>query len=490
MKQITLSILLAFLTFSSLFAQDYTTPNTGVVWSLADIAAASPATITGSGSNYTLLGNLTVAENDTVLIETNLTLSIDAGLRITVFGTFIVDSNQVTFTAIDQAAPYDGFRFEDNSVINIKNSTITYGGGLRVLTANFIITDSTLSFNVSGTTSSAVIQLSKGKPQILFNTITFNENPAIGSAANAQVSAVINGNYIEGNNIVNSNRPQINLGVTIPSETLQIINNTIIGDPANDMAGGIALANFVGGNMDANITQNIIRNNRYGIAILGTNANVEITYNIIEDNNTQGNPDLGGSGINVISASSIMTVNIIGNEIRRNLWGITLQDQAMINLGADVTNGGNNTFSENGNGGVVYALYNNTPNTILAKQNCWIEGQESTAQDVEGVIFHNVDDPSLGEVVFEPFLCGITVGIEDNNLANFGFYPNPVKNEINFNNIHSFETVEIYGIHGNLISTKVILEGVQTLPVNLPSGLYFVNFSSKTGSITKKMIVE
>lgn len=490
MKKITLSILFAIFALVSSIAQDYTTPNTGVVWTLADIAAASPTTIAGSGYNYTLSGNLTIAENDTLLIDSILTLSIDAGLRITVFGSFIVASNQSTFTATDPNAPYDGFRFEDNSIVNIQNATFTYGGGLRVLTENFNIMYSTLSHNVSGTTSSAVIQLSKGKPGIYNCEITFNENPAIGSAANAQVSAIINGNHIEGNNQANSNRPQINLGVTIPSETLQIVNNTIIGDPNNEMAGGIALANFMGGNMDALIAQNTIRNNRYGIAILGANANVEISYNIIEDNNTQGDPGLGGSGINVISGSSSMTLNVVGNEIRRNLWGITLQDQAVINLGNELPDGGNNTFSENGNGGVIYALYNNTPNTIMAKNNCWIEGQESTAQDVENVIFHQVDDATLGEVIFDPFLCGITTGVEEFSLADFSFYPNPVKNEINFNNRHSIEKVEIYGLQGNLISSEEISEGFQSLPVNLPSGLYFVNFSNKSGSITKKMIVE
>ncbi|MDX1782921.1 MAG: hypothetical protein R3361_02060, partial [Aequorivita vladivostokensis] len=67
MKKIILSTFLLFLTFIA-FAQDYTTPNTGVTWTLDDIAAASPTTITISGSDYTLLGNLTIAENDAVII--------------------------------------------------------------------------------------------------------------------------------------------------------------------------------------------------------------------------------------------------------------------------------------------------------------------------------------------------------------------------------------------------------------------------------------
>ncbi|MEH6765818.1 MAG: T9SS type A sorting domain-containing protein [Aequorivita antarctica] len=489
MKKIILTTFLTLLTCALAIAQDYTTPNTGVTWTLDDIAAASPTTITISGSDYTLLGNLTIAENDAVVIDSDITLSIDAAKLITVFGAFTVDSNAVTITALDVNTPYEGFRFEEFSEIDINNATIEYGGGLRVLTETFSIDNCTITNNVSGATTSAVIQLSRGLPQITNNTITLNENPAIGSAANSAVSAYIFNNTIEGNNQSNSNRPQINLGTTLANEPLQIIQNTIIGDPSLDQAGGIAIANFVGGNVNVIIDNNTIRGNRYGITMLGINDSAEITNNIIEDNNIQGDPNLGGSGINLNSSTASNAVVVSGNEIRRNLWGITMQGSASVNLGDDTSNTGGNVFSENGNGGQVYALYNNTANTISAKNNCWIEGQQSTQQQVEDVIFHSVDNPALGEVTFDPFLCGV-LGVADNTVENFSFYPNPVKNEINFNNIASFEKVQIYGVQGNLISSATISEGQNTVAINLPSGLYFVNFSNDAQTVTKKMIVE
>lgn len=488
MKKIILSTFLTLLTCAITIAQDYTTPNTGVTWTLDDIAAASPTTITISGSNYTLLGNLTIAENDTLIINWGLTLSIGAAKLITVFGAFTVNSNPI-ITALDQNSPYEGFRFEEFSDINIRNATIEYGGGLRVLTESFYIDNCTLSHNVSGAATSAVIQLSRGMMQISNNTISFNENPAIGSAANSAVSAFIINNIIEGNNQSNSNRPQINMGPTLANEPLHIVQNTIIGDPALDQVGGIAIANFVSGDVNVIIDKNIIRGNRYGITILGTNDSAEITNNIIEDNNTQGDPNLGGSGINLNSSVVTADVIVYGNEIRRNLWGITLQGLASINLGDDINNPGFNYFSENGNGGEVYALYNNTPNTITAKHNCWIENQQSTEQQVEDVIFHQVDDAALGLVTFDPFECGI-LGVADNTVEYFSFYPNPVKNEINFNNTFSFEKVSIYGIQGNLIASKTISEGQNTLPIHLASGLYFVNFSNDAQTVTKKMVVE
>src|SRR5690606_22589896 len=121
---------------------------------------------------------------------------------------------------------------------------------------------------------------------------TSNLYPAIGSAANADVSAYIFNNHIEGNNQENSNRPQINMGTTMATDPLQIIQNTIIGDPALDQAGGISVSNFVGGSINAVIDNNAITGNRYGIAILGPVDDVVISSNIIEDNNIQGDPML------------------------------------------------------------------------------------------------------------------------------------------------------------------------------------------------------
>ncbi len=490
MKKFTLTSLIALFVFASAIAQDYTTPNTGITLTFEDIAALSPTTVTRSGDDYSLLENLIVAENDTLLVDSDLTLSIDADLRITIFGTFIVDSDEVVFTAIDEEAPYDGFRFEENSVVNIQNATITYGGGLRVLNEDFTLNNCTLSYNVAGVSTGSVVSLSRGTPEITNNTFTFNETPAVSSAANRQVSAYIFNNYMEANNTANSNRPQINMGTTMATDTLRIIQNTIIGDPNNTRAGGIAVSNLTGGQVLAVIDDNIIQGNRYGITVVGANAFAYVRNNIIEDNNIEGNPAIGGSGISISASVGPHLVVASGNEIRRNLWGITVIGEAIINLGDEIDNPGGNIFSENENGGATYALYNNTAHTIMAKNNCWIEGEESTAEDVEDVIFHQVDDASLGEVVFDPFLCGITVGIEDNVLADFSFYPNPVKNEINFNNIHSFETIEIYGTQGNLISSDGISEGDQSVLIDLPSGLYFVKFLHSNGSTTKKMIVE
>ena len=490
MKKTKFFIYCFFLVTSFFFGQTFTTPNTGVTWTLDDIAMQSPTTITVSGSDYVLLENLEIAENDTVEINTDLTLSIAADLRVTVFGTFLVDSNSVLITAVDEATPYDGFRFEEFSTISIQNTTIQFGGGLRVLTETFLLNNCTLTNNVSGVSTGAVVSLSRGMPEITNNTFTFNELPAVSSAANAEVSAYIFNNYMEANNQSNSNRPQINMGATMVANPLRIIQNTIIGDPALTQVGGIAVANLVGGSVNTEIDGNIIQGNRYGMTIVGPSF-AFVRDNIIEDNNTQGEPNIGGSGISLNASSGNMEVIASGNQIRRNLWGITVIGEASINLGDDVDNEGRNVFSENGNNGVVYALYNNTPNTLQAKHNCWIEGQVNTLADAEAVVFHQVDDASLGEVLFDPVGVGCEgLSVTDDFLAEtFSFYPNPVKESLHFDNTLSFEKVAIYTLEGRLISTKTLSEGENKITIQFAKGLYLAIFSNNDLKLSRKLLV-
>src|SRR5699024_9501678 len=151
----------------------------------------------------------------------------------------------------------------------------------------------------------------------------------IGTAGNAGASAAlyIANNHIEANNLSNSNRPQINIGPTgTENDTIKIINNTIIGDRGATRAGAIAVSALIGGNVRAIIQDNIIRDNRYGITIAGTNVWAEIKANIIEDNDTEGDPMLGGSGVNLLTQNpDEYDVILTQNQFRRNLWGVTLQ---------------------------------------------------------------------------------------------------------------------------------------------------------------------
>lgn len=490
MKQLLLNFIATICVFAMVSAQGYTTPDTGSTFTLNDLVAASPTTISVSGSTYTLTDDLTISATDTFLIDTNATLEIGADILITVFGTFQVTANQATFTAIDPALPYEGFRFEEFSNIQIENATIQYGGGLRVLTENFSINNCLLTNNVSGAATGGVIALSRGMAQITNNTISFNDTPAISSGANSAVSPYIFNNYIEGNNQANSNRPQINIGTTLATDPLQIVQNTIIGDRDLDMVGGIAVSNFVGGNINAIIDDNIIIDNRYGLTILGNNSFAYIRNNQIENNDTQGNPNLGGSGISLNTSSAGMDVIASGNQIRGNLWGITVIGQASINLGDGAGNVGQNVFANNGNGGTTYALYNNTPNDIMALNNCWDETNlPNTLADAENVIVHQNDINTLGLVFFDPVNCGF-LSVETSQLQDVSIYPNPTKDIFFLANNTQYQYMNIYGIDGKLIMVQTLQPGTNELYMDLTPGMYILELQGNQSKTIKKLVIQ
>lgn len=484
-------ILFLVLIFTStlLFSQ-YSTPNTGVHWTLDDIAANSPTTITVSGNEYTLHENLVVEVNDSLSLNENLILKIAADVEVEVKGYFSSSAVDITITAVDSSTPYEGFWMYDTSKIYFNNTLVEYGGGIRVITPDFIMENSEVSHNnkEDGSATGGAISFSNGSPIVRNSTFRNNVHPALSSGATNSVSIQVENCLFEGNNTTNNNRPQINMGPSGTADSTRIINNTIIGNRDFTMVGGVSVSSLTGVTNRFVIKNNTIRDNRYGFTSLGPSSGV-IENNIIEDNDTEVNPMNGGSGISLYNTE---LVYITGNEIRRNLWGVTVIESALANLGSDDAedlNPGGNIFSENGNGGQVYALFNNTPNPIKALHNCWIEGQESTAEDVEGVISHVVDDPALGEVFFDPFECGIVMGTADLNSKLFQIYPNPAKD---FFQIESTEKglVRIYDLNGKLIQKEQMNSTNHQLNIQLPKGVYLVEFETKNSKSTQKLIVK
>ena len=116
----------------------------------------------------------------------------------------------------------------------------------------------------------------------------------------------------------------------------------------------------------------------------------------------------GGSCVSIYDSSSSANIYMEGNWMEGGLWGITVPTGAPnINLGkiddpeAADYNPGNNTFVNNGNNGELYDLFNNGTATIWAQGNTWnviVQDEES----IEGVIYHQADDPSKGLVIFMP----------------------------------------------------------------------------------------
>lgn len=474
-------------------AQEYTTPNSGVNWTLEDLMQESPETVESSDGIYSIKQEFLVAENDTLTFLAGEQINLDEGVLVRFDGTWHsigTEDNMIHINATDSLASYDGFRLQGEKEGYIDYTSIKNGGGILVITPDFTLTNSTFEYNrTGGLNTGGTVNISNGRPLIENNRFYKNELPAVASGANVDAAPRIIDNYFEANTQSNQNRPQLNLGST-GADTLKIIGNTIIGDRDKTKVGGISIANLLSGEMLAIIEDNTISDNRYGINIQGAgNSFVKVINNVIEDNDTEGNPALGGSGISMSSGSTDQVTVLTGNEIRGNLWGITVINQATANLGDDEDNPGENIFSENGNGGEIYAIYNNTPNTIMAKHNCWIEGEESTLEDVAEVIFDQADDSSLGEVIYDPIICG-ELSVPSLEKDAISIYPNPTSEMIYFNNSVEFQQVSIFDLNGKIVQETLLNNGENSLPINLNSGIYLMKFEGTKGTLTKKLMVK
>jgi len=476
-----------FVLLSTSLKAQFTTPNTGVTWNLTDLVTNAPSTISFSGGIYTLSQNLTIAPNDNLLINSDATININADVQIIVQGNLTADSNAILITATNPATPYNSIIFETGSSGFMRNTTINYGKGIRLSTGDFEMQSCSMSYHIPGSTTSSAINFSTGSPIINNSTFTFNNYPAFSSGANQETSPTLSNNYLFKNNQSNTNRPQINMGPS-GADTLRIVGNTIIGDPTKIMVGGIAASSLLGNPNKVIIDGNTIRDNRYGITVVGANSSGFIRNNIIEDNDTQNSPNLGGSGIS-LSASGASTMNIIAtnNQIRRNLWGITVIGTARINLGDGTDNPGGNVFADNGNGGQTYALFNNTALPIMAMNNCWIEGTTLTSTTVENVISHQVDDANLGLVTFNPFGCD-TLSTPNFAILKPKIYPNPSNGILNIL-MPENGTASVCAINGMFVQKINLSEGNNTLNLNLASGIYILKTETSKGNFNQKIVI-
>lgn len=390
---------------------NYTTPGTGQRWNLAQLAANSGGDITQTGGAYLVNDTITISNNDTLYIFTNETVKFIQGSFLSVKGVLLVNPPlEVLFTAQNTSAPFLGVWIDLNSGSVLRKLTLEYANSLRLSDCSPKIDSCTFRYNSPlSNFGNAAISLFRSSPQITNCRFTDNLRAAIQGGANINNAPYVYNCYFKGNNSTNQNVPQINLGPS-GSDTTKIISNQFL--DASTMSGGIGFLPL--GNLNALIKNNIIRNNRYGITLLGgNNINCLISYNVIENNNTGANPLTGGSGIAFAggTATSRQKSIVTGNYIAGNLWGITIQNRAQPNLGnlsnADTTDDGKNYFYNNTNTATPNIdLYNNTPDTIYAQGNYWFTADSAT---VETKVFHTLDQSSLGPVLFMPIKKPVSI---------------------------------------------------------------------------------
>lgn len=393
--------LFAFLFILSGAKAQYTTPGNNQSLTLQDLVSLSGGVVTETDGDFFINSTLTIAATDTLKILEAETIRTAATVRIEIMGKFISDpaEGRVVFTAQDTtstAANFRGFRFEDADMAVFRNTVVKYGGGIQLIGTEGLF-EHCIIRNNGHSNVSAAITYSNSSPVIRYSEFRENSRSALASGANVLGSPEIMYSSFIHNTTENSNRPQINLGPGA-ADTIKIVGNYVEG--LYPVAGGIAVSNLLGGGSSkVLIADNIIVNNRYGYAQTGNNISAVVRGNIITDNDIQDNPMQGGSGLNFNGVTNNHAI-VRGNLISGNLWGVTIQNTAQPNFG-DAEDHGGNVFFDNENNGIVYALYNNTPNPINAIGNYW---GGNTDEEAEQVIVHQPDDSSLGLVTFLPIM--------------------------------------------------------------------------------------
>jgi len=493
----TLHLLLTGLLLASAAQAQYTTPNTGIAYTLTDLVAISGGVFTTtSGTSFLQHADFMLSEADTLFVDEDVTWAVADSATIGIAGCFVAfPPNQLNIVPAVAGMHHQGMRFEESASVYMVRTSIVEGGGIKCLTEDLVLSHCVVSGQVNNATSGAALELSRGKAIIDHVDFVANERAAISSASNAQAAPRITDCNFIGNSYSNTNRPQINLGPS-GTDTTFIRRNTVIGDPAFTLAGGIAFSSLLGGEGHVVIDSNLVVDNRYGITVGGGNITSVISNNIITDNNTQGNPMQGGSGINLNGVSSNISM-VSGNQLSGNLWGVTLQGAVMTNFGDTALatfNPGNNSFANNGNGGEIYALFNNTPNPVPAMNNCWdflVPMTDST--EVAQVISDVADDASLGEVFFMPFsACDFTTEVEHTEAAATPLliYPNPAHGPVTIESARPLERYALFNASGQLVRSGAWPAGRPLVLDQLDAGLYLLKVQGQGTEHGQRIVVQ
>ncbi|MCL2435176.1 MAG: choice-of-anchor J domain-containing protein [Lentimicrobiaceae bacterium] len=395
----------------------YITPNTGRKYTFDDLVTFSAGTVIKEGTTYIMRDDVTISALDSLVVTEDITVKILSDKTLTINSScWIVNPpTQATFTNTATDSYYATIRIEEGAYVRLKKATFTYGSGLRVIDSDFEMDDCTLNNHNFSSIASGVISTTRGKVVVKNSTFKNNVRSAFNSAANIGCTFEIVDCHLENNVTENTNRPQINLGPCREGEITKIIGCTIIGNRALTMVGGISTSSLLGVSTNSLIENNYLKDNRYGITLTGMNINSKIIGNTLIDNNVEVNPMNGGSGINVTASAGNVHAVITENIISGHHWGITLVGNVpTLTLGPTANIGnisvpendpeyniGKNIFSNNGNDGELYDLYNNNPHDVMAQHNNW-GVPEQTEELIRTVIRDKFNNDSYGTVTFMP----------------------------------------------------------------------------------------
>lgn len=464
------------------------TPGTGVNWNMDSLVAHYPASVQVNNNDYHVSAKIIFSPTDTFSDYSDSYIAFDSAATFE-FKKSVVRINS---TGVSMWIPSDTLksflrvRFDSAASVNINGLALVHSSGISFLNSDATLENLTMVKTYhTGNNPSGALSLLNSNLQIRSSGFRESQRSAITLSVNSGSSLDLRASLIKNNGTSNGNYPQINIGTTNANGVL--IEGCLI-EGRYPKVGGLAFLNVTAANYNAVVRANTFFKNRYGIAVNGRGIQATIMDNIIDSNNIEGLPMQGGSGINILGDSSLNII-VAHNLISRNLWGATIQKSGNNGspkvsfgriLSLDPVDTGGNYFWGNGFNDTLYAIYNNTPDTVWAQRNRW---DFETRDSIETTVFHHVDDVSLGWVLFDSFYVTPPVdsGSSVRNVlpkGNFAsVFPNPsagqdavVKSE------KPIKAMRIFDINGRLISEmelKAVME--YKIPANTyAAGAYYI----------------
>ena len=486
MKKLLLISALLLVFGLTTYAQ-WVSPGNGTTYTLPDLVNVSNGAVTNTGTVFSFNSDITISANDVLKIDNQVTRIDAVGVLITINGSMVC-TNAARVGIYGSMNPNQQFsmRFENATNCELKTLYFSDGCGIKVIESDVDFVDCKFVYFTCDY-ANAVIDFMNCNPLIEDCYFLRNEGAAISSPANGQGSPRILNNRLEENVTSDINSPQINLGPGA-EDTIYIVGNDIDDDYATHRVGGISVADLMGtGSTKVLVKDNVVKNGRYGYNQQGLTISSVIERNQFIDNHFEDNPMNGGSGISIYGMNENNKAVLRGNIITGNLWGITAINAFDIDLGTE-EDWGYNQIYDNGNGGVIYDLYNNSACDIMAVGNNW---GTSHASEIEEHIVHQYDNPSYGLVSYIPFVDFDEVN--ENNTMDFAIWPNPVSNGL-FSLVLDEATpseVVIFNLNGQEVLSQQIENKVNTINVNsLERGVYLVEVKYADKKMVKRIIIK
>lgn len=476
---------------------DWISPGMGSAYTMDSLVSASAGAVTLEGGQYLIHESLVITVGDSlaitpgqqlVFVDDTGSVGLEINGTLEAIGTV---SQRILMTgSVAEPGSWRGLDYGDvnaGSGFHLAQVEIAYAD----IAVDVFGADVFLEFCVIHHCLEKAIDISQGDGLIQHCRLHDNEKRTVNLTLTA--SPTFEDCVLEFNNRQNSS-PYPFFSIGLQGVNSPTIRNCVITGDGSEMSGGIAVWN----SSNALIEGNSISGCGYGILCYSVGANPTIADNIIFDNTIH--PDQVNWGFGV-ACNGENTPILTGNDIYGHWYGVAAINGGQPNLG-DVINDfpgddGLNILGDNGLGGETYGFYNNTPLPQMAQNNYW------GPLGAEACIFHQVDDPSLGLVTYDPIADNSPVGDVPGPriLEEVNAHPNPFNPRVEIRlslSRNSQVAAVVYDIAGKMvheIQGGLLVAGNHVLSWDgtdregqpCPSGVYFYRVIAGHESQTGKL---